>query len=160
MSPPPCYGDEQCSSVVLKRSAQSLSRLPYSAYCFTSRKAVRRFNLTLFPDQIVLEAIQRSRRLESDPDAVDDDNFFCALLCSKYSITRCCIAVWTVESNQDFLRPICRNSHTCFSLEFPSPRWIANQAQELHLPFFRFCLETYRLIGGVSANTIELPLHI
>ena len=51
----------------------------------------------------------RSRRLESDPGAVDDHNFFCALLCSACSTTCCCIAVWTVESNSDFLRPICRN---------------------------------------------------
>ena len=50
-----------------------------------------------------------SRRLVSDTDAVDDHNFYCALLCSTYSTTCCCIAVWTVESNRDFLRPICQN---------------------------------------------------
>ena len=65
---------------------------------------------------------------DRDPDAVDDHNFYCALLCSTHSTTCCCIAVWTVESN-DFLRPICQNRlayqegisrHTDFSLEFPS----------------------------------------
>ena len=40
---------------------------------------------------------------------MDDHNFFCALLCSACSTTCCCIAVWTVESNSDFLHPICRN---------------------------------------------------
>ena len=75
---------------------------------------------------------------------MDDHNFFCALLCSACSTTCCCIAVWTVESNSDFLRPICRNRlclsglgisrQTGFNLEFPSPRWIACQGYELHPP--------------------------
>ena len=109
----------------------------------------------------------RSRRLESDPGAVDDHNFFCALLCSAFSTTCCCIAVWTVESNSDFLRPICRNRlclsrlgisrQTGFNLEFPSPRWIACQVYELHPPFFRFCLETCKLLGELSAKTMSFP---
>ena len=84
-------------------------------------------------------------RLESDPDAVDDHNFYCALLCSTCSTTCCGIAVWTVESNHDFVRSICRNSlslsglgisrQTGFSLAFPSPTWIACQGKELHPPF-------------------------
>ena len=62
---------------------------------------------------------------------MDDHSFFCALLCSACSTTCCCIAVWTVESDSDFLRPICRNRlclsglgisrQTVFNLEFPSP---------------------------------------
>ena len=98
---------------------------------------------------------------------MDDHNFFCALLCSACSTTCCCIAVWTVESNSDFLRPICRNRlclsglgisrQTGFNLEFPSPRWIACQGYELHPPFFRFCLETYKLLGELSAKTMSFP---
>ena len=96
-----------------------------------------------------------------------DHNFFCALLCSACSTTCCCITVWTVESNYDFLRPIHRNRlcisglgisrQTGFNLEFPSPRWIACQGYELHPPFFRFCLETYKLLGELSAKTMSFP---
>ena len=77
------------------------------------------------------------------------------------------VAVWTVESNSDFLRPICRNRlclsglgisrQTGFSLEFPSPRWIACQGYQLHPPFFRFCLETFKLLGELSAKTMSFP---
>ena len=119
------------------------------------------------PELTVPEARHRSRHLESDPDAVDNHNFFCALLCSTCSTTCCCIAVWTVESNYDFLRPICRNRlciselgisrQTGFNLEFPFTRWIACQGYELHTPFFRFCLETYKLLGELSAKTMSFP---
>ena len=95
----------------------------------------------------------------------DDHYFFCALLCSACSTTCCCIAVWTVESNFKFLRPICRNRlcisglgifrQTGFNLEFPSPRWIACQGYELHPPFFTFCLETYKLLGDLSVKTMN-----
>ena len=71
-----------------------------------------------------------------------DEHNFCALLCSACSTTCCCIAVWAVESNYDFLRPICRNRlcisglgisrQTGFNLEFPSPRWVACQGYEFH----------------------------
>ena len=101
---------------------------------------------------------------------MDDHNFFCVLLCSACSTTCCCIAVWTIESNSDFLRPICRirlclsglgiSRQTGFNLEFPSPRWIACQGYEIHPPFFRFCLETYKLLGELSAMTgfnLEFP---
>ena len=108
-----------------------------------------------------------SRHLESDPGTVDDHNFFCALLCAACSTTCCCIAVWAVESNYDFLRSICRNRlcisglgisrQTGFNLEIPSPRWIACQGYELHPPFFRFCLETYKLLGELSAKTMSFP---
>ena len=46
---------------------------------------------------------------------------------------------------------------TGFNLEFPSPRWIACQGYELHPPFFRFCLETYKLLGELSAKTMNFP---
>ena len=98
---------------------------------------------------------------------MDDHNFFCALLCSACSRTCCGIAVWTIESNYYFLRPICRNRlyifglgisrQKGFNLEFPSPRWIAFQGYELHPPFFRFCLETYKLLGELSAMTMSFP---
>ena len=97
---------------------------------------------------------------------MDDHYFFCVLLCSTCSTPCCCIAVWTVESNYDFFRPICRNRvcisglgisrQTGFNLEFPSPRWIACQGYELHPPFFRFCLETYKLLTNFSAHVILL----
>ena len=106
-------------------------------------------------------------RLESDLDAVNDHNFYCALLCSTCSTTCCGIAVWTIESNHDFIRPICRNSlsiyglgisrQTGFSLAFPSPIWIACQGKELHRSFFRFCLETYKLLGELSTKTMSFP---
>ena len=95
---------------------------------------------------------------------MDDHNFFCALLCSACSTTCRCIAVWTVESNSDFLRPICRNSlcisglgisrQTGFNLEFPSPRWIACQGYELH--------PTHTLYRtnkpGPKSSVLKLPL--
>ena len=72
-----------------------------------------------------------------------------------------------LKQNYDFLRPICRNRlcisglgisrQTGFNLEFPSPRWIACQGYELHPPFFRFCLETYKLLGEQSAKTMSFP---
>ena len=111
--------------------------------------------------------VPRGKTQVKTSGAVDDHNFFCALLCSACSTTCCCIAVWTVESNSDFLRPICRNRlclsglgisrQTGFNLEFPSPRWIACQGYELHPPFFRFCLETYKLLGELSAKTMSFP---
>ena len=86
----------------------------------------------------------------------------CALFCSACSTTFCCIAVWTVESNYDFVRPIRRNRlcisglgisrQTGFNLEFLSPRWIACQRYELHPPFVRFCLEAFKLLGELSGQ--------
>ena len=135
---------------------------------------MRIFNLTLSLSELTVprgktqvKARHRSRRLESDPGAVDDPNFLCALLCSACSTTCCCIAVLTVESNYDFLRPICRHRlckyglgisrQTGFNLKFPSPRWIACQGYELHPPSLRFCLVTYKLLGELSAKTMSFP---
>ena len=39
-----------------------------------------------------------SGHLELSPDAVDDNDFFCALSCSPCSTTCCRIAIWAVES--------------------------------------------------------------
>ena len=107
------------------------------------------------------EVSHESRRLESDPDAVDEHDFLCALLCSSYSTTFCSIAFWTVNRwiSQWFhpsLRPrqflqflheilgIFR--HTGFSLQIPSPKRIAKQGWGLHQLFPRFCLLTYCLL--------------
>ena len=134
-----------------------------AANCITVRKRCP-VNLTLFLTWLCLEERHESRRLEADPDAVDDHNFLCALLCSSCSTTRCCIAFWTIESISDFFRLVCRNSlcmpvqrhiHTGFSLEFPSARRIANEGGELHAPFPGFCLETYKLQDElITCNTV------
>ena len=81
-----------------------------------------------------------SRHVELNPDAVDDHDFCCALLCSPCSTTCCCIAVWAVgplNQRNDFNRPSCQGTlyitgtgksrYAGFCSELPTPRWIADQ---------------------------------
>ena len=42
-----------------------------------------------------------------------------------------------------------------FSLEFSSPRQIANQGWKLHLLLCRFCLETYQLLDELPSRDNE-----
>ena len=132
-----------------------------------SEEKVRRFNLTLSSRADCAQTQDTGQDIWSQIRVQWMTITFCALLCSTCSTTCCCIAVWTVESNYDFFRPIFRNRlcisrlgisrQTGFNLVFPSPRWIACQGYELHPPFFRFCLETNKLLGELSAKTMSFP---
>ena len=64
----------------------------------------------------------------------------------------------SAETDFNCLSGLGISRQTGFNLEFPSPRWIACQGYELHPPFFRFCLETYKLLGELSAKTMSFPL--
>ena len=50
------------------------------------------------PDLVESRGKTVSGQLELSPDAVDDQDFCCALSCSPCSTTCCCIAVWAVKS--------------------------------------------------------------
>ena len=103
-----------------------------------SEEKVRRFNLTLF--------LSCAQRQDTDQDVWSQIRLQLMTITSFVPCsTCCCIAVWAVVSNYDFLRPICRNRlcisglgisrQAGFNLEFPSPRWICSQGYELHPPF-------------------------
>ena len=135
------------SACVLRSKMTCAEKLNYS------EEKVRRFNLTL---SSWADCAQRQDTGQNVWSQIRMQWMTITSFVPCYSTTCCCIAVWTVESIYDFLRPICRNRlcisglgisrQTGFNLEFPSPRWIACQGCELHPPFFRFCLETYKLL--------------
>ena len=128
-------------------------------------EGTRSINLT----QLCLEARHRSRRLELSLDAVGDRIIFSALSRSACSTTCCCIAFRTIESD-DFFPSVFRNS-LCISglgisdtqVLFWTDRFLDELLatdEELQLNFLRFCLETGKLLGGLSTKTDDLPLPI
>ena len=94
---------------------------------------------------------------------MDDHNFFCALLCSACSTTCCCIAVWTVESNSDFLRPICRNRLCLSGLGIPGNRLLrieqSGVASSTKVPPNLKKRESVKLKGSVKKGKQEPKNH-
>ena len=78
--------------------------------------------------------------------------------CSTRSTSCCCITVWTVESNHDFQNRLCISGlsisrNTGFTLEFPSPRWIAGYGQDLIIPFH----QDYSPKHGSKPTLLQFP---
>ena len=93
--------------------------------------------------------------MELGLDAVDDRNIFNALSRSARSTTCCCIAF---ESLNQMILP--KQSLHIWTWHIQTHRFsflynlflddLLATAEELHLPFLKFCLETCKLIGGLS----------
>ena len=74
-----------------------LTKMTCTANWFIVRERCAESTSLIRPDLAGPRGKTVSGHLELSPDAVDDNDFCCALSCSPCSTTCCCIAIWAVE---------------------------------------------------------------